>query len=109
MAAFDERGVRRGSQVRCPACVRFKALSGACPTCGCGEVPAELYGSARMLLQAGVDRFALAQRVATLEPSQAEQFERQYTQQWLLSQPLLEDVRFCQGFLLQQGFVEEAE
>ncbi|WP_224244416.1 hypothetical protein [Hyalangium gracile] len=109
MAAFDTSAVRRGGEVRCPACLRFKSPVGACPSCGCGEVPVERHGAARMLLRAGVDRFALAQRVAQLEPSQAELFERQYAEQWALVQPLLEDVRLCAASLLQEGFVEEEE
>src|SRR5512140_1074879 len=109
MAAFDESAARRGDEVRCPACARFKAARGECPRCGCGEIPPERHGAARMLLHAGVDRFSLAERVARLEPRQAALLEQQYAEQWSLAQTLLEDVRRCAAFLLQEGFVEEAE
>ncbi len=59
------------------------------------------------MLQAGVDRFALAQRVAALEPQQAEWMEQQYAAQWAKAWPLLEDVRRCEEHLLQRGFVED--
>ncbi|WP_224364758.1 hypothetical protein [Hyalangium versicolor] len=109
MAALNETVARRGTQVRCPECARFKVPSGVCPFCGCGEIPPERYGAARMLIRAGVDRFALAQRVAALEPRQAELLEHQYAEQWARVQVLLEDVRRCEAALLQRGFVEEAE
>lgn len=107
MAAVPESSLRRGEEVRCPACLRFKAPHGMCPTCGCGEVPLERHGAARTLLQAGVDRFALAQRVAALEPGQAEWMEQQYAAQWEKAWPLLEEVRRCEEHLLQKGFVED--
>jgi len=107
MAAIPQRATRRGEEVRCPACLRFKPASGPCSSCGCGEVPPERHGAARVLLQAGVDRFSLAQRVAALEPRQAELMEQQYATQWERAWPLLEDVRRCEEHLLQRGFVED--
>lgn len=108
MAGVPESALRRGAEIRCPACLSFKAPSGMCPTCGCGEVPVERHGAARTLFQAGVDRFSLAQRVAALEPQQAEWMERQYAARWEKAWPLLEDVRRCEEHLLQRGFVEDA-
>ncbi len=109
MASLPESVARRGMELRCPACVRFRPPQGLCPVCGCGAVPLERFGVARMLLQAGVDRFALAQRVATLDLRQAEVLERQYAEQWERAWPLIEDVRRCEAHLLQHGFVEEME
>ena len=104
-----ERGARRGDEVRCPACARFKSPRGRCPHCGCGEVPAALYGVARMMARGGVDRFSLAERVATLDAERAELLGRQYAAQWELAQRFIEDVRRCEAYLLQRGFVEDAE
>ncbi|WP_164008601.1 hypothetical protein [Pyxidicoccus trucidator] len=109
MVLLLENGARRGAKVRCPACTRFKSPDGRCPECGCGFVPAEWYGAARMLLQAGVDRFALAERVALLEPALADTLERQYAAQWTQVRRLLVDVRRCEPYLLLQGFAEEVE
>jgi len=62
-----------------------------------------------MLLHAGVDRFELRRRVLALESRQLELLERQYAAQWERAWPLLGDVRRCQAYLLQQGFVEDME
>jgi Skp family chaperone for outer membrane proteins len=107
MPPLSQLVARRGTELRCPACLRFKPSQGPCPVCGCGEIPLERHGAARMLLHAGVDRFALAQRVATLDHRQAEELERQYAAQWEMAWPLIEDVQRCEAHLLQNGFVEE--
>jgi hypothetical protein len=60
-----------------------------------------------MLLQAGVELSALPQRVAALEPGQAQFLERQYDAQWEQAGPLHEEVRRCEEHLLQRGFVED--
>ncbi|MFP2912637.1 hypothetical protein ACLESD_48035, partial [Pyxidicoccus sp. 3LFB2] len=109
MVLLLENGARRGTQVRCPACTRFKSLGGQCPECGCGPVPPERYGAARMLLQAGVDRFSLAERVALLEPALADPLDRQYAAQWAQVRRLLVDVGRCEPYLLLRGFAEEVE
>lgn len=62
-----------------------------------------------MLFHAGVDRFALAERVAALEPSLADTLERQYAGMWARVLRTLEDVRRCEPYLLLRGFVEEVE
>jgi hypothetical protein len=109
MASPQDYADRRGEEVRCPACVRFKPVRGPCPLCGCGEVPPERFGAARVLLRAGVDRFSLAGRVAALAPQQAELMERQFAAQWAWCWPTIEEVRRCEAHLVQSGFVEEAE
>ncbi|MBZ4418843.1 hypothetical protein [Myxococcus sp. RHSTA-1-4] len=109
MVVLLENGARRGAEVRCPSCTRFNAPGSRCSECGCGPVPPERYGAARMLLQAGVDRFALAERVATLEPALADTLERQYAGQWARVLRILRDVRRCEPDLLLPGFSEEVE
>ncbi|MDY7227396.1 hypothetical protein [Hyalangium rubrum] len=109
MSSLTENGARRGAEVRCPGCTRFKPPPGMCPHCGCGAVPLERYGAARGMLAGGVDRFSLAERVAVLDPVRVEMLERQYAAQWALAQGLVEDVRRCEAELLQRGFVEETE
>ena len=68
-----------------------------------------LYGVARMMARGGVDRFSLAERVATLDVERTRLLERQYAAQWELAQRFIEDVRRCEAHLLQRGFVEDAE
>ncbi|HEX8706312.1 MAG TPA: hypothetical protein VF815_46180, partial [Myxococcaceae bacterium] len=101
--------MRRGHEVRCPACASFKPPQGRCPHCGCGEVPLALYGVARVMARGGVDRFSLAERVATLDAERTELLGRQYAAQWEVAQRFIEDVRRCEAHLLQRGFVQDAE
>jgi hypothetical protein len=109
MVLLTENGARRGPKVRCPSCTRFNAPGLPCPECGCGPVPPERYGAARMLFHAGVDRFALMERLEALAPSQVEHLEAQYATLWTGVRRLLEDVRRWEPDLLLGGFPEEVE
>ncbi|MCE9673108.1 hypothetical protein LY474_35410 [Myxococcus stipitatus] len=109
MAPPWENGARRGTWTRCPGCTRFKSPGSRCPACACGAIPAERYGAARMLLHGGVDRFALAERVAALEPSLARQLEARYAHAWACVCRLVEATRRCLPHLTLGGFVEEVE
>ncbi|NVI99615.1 hypothetical protein HV824_16010 [Myxococcus sp. AM009] len=104
-----ENGARRGAQVRCPACTRFHAPGLLCPRCDCGPVAPERYGAARMLVHAGVDRYALADRVLLLPTSMAEHLEARYARMWALVRRLLVGVRRHAPALLLQGFEAEVE
>ncbi|WP_426733446.1 hypothetical protein [Myxococcus faecalis] len=109
MAPFWDNGAVRGARVRCPGCTRFNPPGARCPSCACGPVAPEHYGAARMLLHAGVDRFALTGRLEALEPGLARQLEAQYAGQWAGVLRIVEDARRCEPFLTLGGFVEEAE
>ncbi|WP_426748166.1 hypothetical protein VZQ01_14880 [Myxococcus faecalis] len=109
MAPFWDNGAVRGARVRCPGCTRFNPPGVRCPSCACGPVAPEHYGAARMLLHAGVDRFALTGRMEVLEPGLARQLEAQYSGQWAGVLRIVEDARRCEPFLTLGGFVEEAE
>ncbi|WP_240358554.1 hypothetical protein [Myxococcus vastator] len=62
-----------------------------------------------MLVHAGVDRYALADRVVLLPTSMAERLEARYARMWARVRRLLVDVRRCEQALLLQGFEEEVE
>ncbi|MFP2933477.1 hypothetical protein ACLESO_51690, partial [Pyxidicoccus sp. 3LG] len=109
MALLTENGARRGTKVRCPSCTRFNPPGSPCQECGCGPIPPERYGAARMLFHAGVDRFALPERLAALASSQADALEVQYAGLWAVVLRILEDVRRCEQDLLLGGFSEEVE
>lgn len=109
MAPSLENGALRGTQVRCPGCTQFNPPGIRCPNCACGPVPAEHYGAARMLLRAGVDRFALPGRLEALEPELSRQLESQYAAQWEEARRIAQDVRRCEPFLALSGFAEESE
>ncbi|GEN05686.1 hypothetical protein SAMN05443572_101766 [Myxococcus fulvus] len=109
MAPSWDNGAVRGVRVRCPGCTRFNPPGVRCPSCACGPVAPEHYGAARMLLHAGVDRFALTGRLEALEPGLARQLAAQYAAQWAGALRIVEDARRCEAFLTLGGFVEEAE
>lgn len=110
MSALPDTGVHRGFEVRCPACTRFIAPGTTCPHCLCGAIAPERYGSARTLLRAGVDRFALAGRVAALDPTLVEELERRYAAQWGVALCFVDDARRIEArHLLQRGFAEDVE
>ncbi|QQR45334.1 hypothetical protein JKA73_04135 [Myxococcus xanthus] len=104
-----ENGARRGAQVRCPACTRFHEPGLLCPRCDCGPVPPERYGAARMLVHAGVDRYALADRVSLLPTSMVERLESRYARMWAHVRRLLVGVRRYEQALFLQGFEEAVE
>ncbi|WP_284664571.1 hypothetical protein [Myxococcus sp. SDU36] len=62
-----------------------------------------------MLVHAGVDRYALADRVVLLPTSMAEHLEARYARMWARVRRLLVGVRRCEQALLLQGFEEEVE
>ncbi|WP_338870931.1 hypothetical protein [Myxococcus stipitatus] len=109
MAPSLGNGALRGTQVRCPGCTQFNPPGIRCPNCACGPVPAEHYGAARMLLRAGVDRFALPGRLEALEPDLSRQLESRYAAQWEEARRIVQDVRRCEPFLVLSGFAEESE
>ncbi|RKH47271.1 hypothetical protein D7Y23_22175 [Corallococcus sp. AB050B] len=109
MSALLDSGVRRGAEVRCPACIRFIPADAACPHCLCGAIPPERHGSARALVKSGVDRFALAARTAALEPAQVAVLEARYARQWGAVLRLSEDARRIEPHLVQRGFTRELE
>ncbi|MCP3058819.1 hypothetical protein LXT21_08550 [Myxococcus sp. K38C18041901] len=109
MAPFWDNGAVRGARVRCPGCTRFNPPGVRCPSCACGPVAPEHYGAARMLLHAGVDRFALTGRLEVLEPGLSRQLEAQYAAQWAAALRVVEEARRCEPFLTLGGFAEEAE
>ncbi|MFY2562574.1 hypothetical protein ACN469_33575 [Corallococcus terminator] len=104
-----ENGALRGTRVRCPGCTRFNTPGIRCPSCACGPVPPEHHGAARMLLHAGVDRFALVGRLEALEPALSWQLESQYAAKWAAVLRVIADVSWCEPYLLLLGFAEEAE
>ncbi|MBJ6761588.1 hypothetical protein JGU66_12505 [Myxococcaceae bacterium JPH2] len=109
MSALLDLGVHRGQDVRCPGCVRFIAPGVSCPHCFCGAVPPEDHGAARELLRAGVDRFALADRVAALAVEPRAELRRRYAAQWARVRRVVEVAERLEARLLQRGFAAALE
>jgi hypothetical protein len=74
-------------------------------------VPPEHFGAARMLKDAGVDRFALAERLRQMDAEQVAVLTRRFEQQRAALMARVEEARFCERFLRQNVFsgpLEEA-
>jgi hypothetical protein len=89
--------VRR--EKRCHWCTRLTPDGRFCRHCGSGLVADGWYGAARMLRAAGVDQFALPERLSGLDPAQQEHFSRLYAPQGQMLERHLEDREFAQGVL----------
>jgi hypothetical protein len=95
--------------VRCGACARWTPALKFCRQCAAELVPAEHYGAARMLVQAGVDGLSLAQRVRELDPAQREVFSSRYASQRALVDRLCDEARFAAGFLTDDTVADRLE
>ncbi len=90
--------------LRCPWCLERNPEGRFCRACGCELPPPEQFGAARMLKDAGVDRFALAERLRQMDPEQTAVLSRRFEQQRAAVMVRIEEARFCEKFLLQRAF-----
>lgn len=93
---------------RCPWCAA-RTQHAVCDRCTAEVMPEELFAAARMLVDAGVDRLSLPERVRALSKNQLAAFATRFDAQWSVMQKRIEEVRFIERFLLQKGFKEELE
>ncbi|NMB75964.1 MAG: zinc ribbon domain-containing protein [Myxococcales bacterium] len=97
--------------LRCPWCLERNPGGRFCRACGCELPSPEQFGAARMLKDAGVDRFVLADRLRQMDPEQTAVLSRRFEQQRAAVMVRVEEARFCEKFLLQRAFsgpLEEA-
>ncbi len=92
--------VRR--EVRCFWCANWTPAVKFCRTCGAATVDANVYGAARMLKDAGCDRFTVPRQLAELEPDQIENFTRIYQEHAAVAAHHVEQVEFLEQFLQQK-------
>lgn len=90
--------------LRCPWCLERNPEGRFCRACGCELLPPEQFGAARMLKDAGVDRFALAERLRQMDPEQTAVLSRRFEQQRAVVMARVEEARFCETFLLLRAF-----
>ena len=64
------QAVRR--EVRCFWCAKWTPAGKFCRRCGAGVVDERVYGAARMLKDAGSDRFTIPKMLVELDPEQIE-------------------------------------
>ena len=96
------RAVRR--DVRCFWCAKRTPLAKFCRGCGAAVVEETLYGAARMLKDAGTDRFTIPKMLRELEPDQIENFSRIYQRHAVAVARHVDEVRFLERFLFQKTF-----
>jgi hypothetical protein len=91
------QAVRR--EVRCFWCANWTPAVKYCRTCGAGTVDSKLYGAARMLKDAGMDRFSVPRMLGELEPDQIENFTRIYQEQAVVAAHHVGHVNFLENYL----------
>ena len=94
------QAVRR--EVRCFWCANWTPAVKFCRTCGAATVDSALYGAARMLKDAGCDRFTIPRQLAELEAGQVENFTRLYQEHAAIAAHHVEQVEFLERYLEQK-------
>lgn len=96
------QAVRR--EVRCFWCAKWTPLAKFCRSCGAECVDDRLYGAARMLKDAGTDRFTVPKLLKELDPDQVENFARIYQVQAAMVARHVDDVRLLERHLHHRSF-----
>ena|SRR5579872_1791302 len=102
------QAVRRES--RCFWCVKWTPAAGKfCRTCGAATLDERLFGAARMLKDAGVDRFGVPKMLAEMDPEQVENFTNIYHRHASVMTRHIDHLRFLEKFLQHTGWSEMLE
>jgi hypothetical protein len=96
-------------ETRCAWCTQWTPQGKFCRSCGCGLVPLNQYGAARMLKNAGVDQLSLPQRLAELDPEQSANFQRLYQTHLAIILNRTEELRLCETYLVLRGHTDRLE
>jgi len=97
LCCFCGQAVRR--EVRCFWCVTWVPAAAFCRSCGAVVVEERLFGAARMLKDAGSDRFTIPKQLQEFPPDQIENFMRMYQRQAVVVARHVDDVRVLEGLL----------
>jgi len=103
-------GLAVREEIRCFWCVRWTPVARYCRKCGADvlEDPA-LYGAARMLKDAGADRFAIPKMLREFDADRIETFRAIYQSEAAIVAAHVSDLEFIQTFLHQQVWSSELE
>lgn len=97
-------------EVRCFWCVKWTPAAGKfCRNCGAGVIEGRLYGAARMLKDAGVDRFGVPKMLVELDRDQIENFIQIYNRHAASMTRHVDHVRFLERFLQRKNWSEALE
>lgn len=92
-------------ELRCCWCATWTPDGAYCRTCGAEVVDEHLYPAARMLKDAGVDRFSIAAQLASMDPAQVENFTRIYQRHASVAARHVEQLSVVQRHLRHHGWV----
>lgn len=96
-------------EIRCYWCAKWVPAAKFCRSCGAGRVEDRLFGAARMLKEAGTDRFSIPQKLLEFDGEQIENFSRIYQRHAIAVARHVDEVRFLEGFLHQRHWSAELE
>jgi len=99
--------VRR--EVRCFWCAKWTPAGKFCRRCGAGVVDERVYGAARMLKDAGSDRFTIPKMLVELDPEQIDNFTQIYQRHAATMQRHVDHVRFLETVLHQRHWSEDLQ
>lgn len=94
---------------RCHWCAGWTPEGKFCRGCGSATVDDEHYAAARMLKAAGVDQFALPERLGALESDHRDHLTRMYQRQAARVARVVDDVAFVESELRTQGWSVEID
>src|SRR6187401_2523381 len=90
--------------VRCCWCAKWVPAAKFCRSCGAAIVEETLYGAARMLKEAGTDRFTIPKQLKEFDPDQIENFSRIYQRHAVAVARHVDELRFLERFLHNKTF-----
>src|SRR5947209_6222914 len=102
------KAVRR--EARCFWCTKWTPSSGKyCRTCGAAVVDGRLFGAARMLKDAGVDRFGVPKMLTELEADQIDNYLQIYQRHAAVMNRHVGHIGFLQTFLREKTWSDVLE
>lgn len=102
-------GAAARAENRCFWCAKWTPAGRFCRSCGAEVVAPALYGAARMLKDAGTDRFTVPKMLRELDPEQVENFTRLYQRHAAAVARQVDDLRFLERFLRHKRFSGRTE
>jgi hypothetical protein len=100
LCSFCGKSVRH--DVRCYWCAKWVPSAKFCRSCGAAIVEEKLYGAARMLKDAGTDRFTIPKQLKEFDPEQIENFSRIYQRHAIAVAGHVDACRYAEQFLRQK-------
>ncbi|HZE97877.1 MAG TPA: zinc ribbon domain-containing protein [Planctomycetota bacterium] len=96
LCSFCGKSVRH--DVRCYWCAKWVPAAKFCRSCGATVVEERLYGAARMLKDAGTDRFTIPKQLKEFDPDQIENFARIYQRHAVAVARHVDELRLLERF-----------